>query len=573
MFQGTRGLFAGSAIAALVALLTACPSAAPVGTGSLAVTITGLPAGVAAAVGVSGPGGFSETIAVSQTLNGLTPGHYDVSAAPVHEAGTTHTPTVGGSPATVTPGVVATATVAYAASGAPDPDPGPVPDAPTIERVSIRGHGSSTQLRQGAELVVLDVTGSRLEDVSIARLGDLDASVLANNPISAVIRLTIPRAASLGPRSLSLTAATGVASLADAVVITAITAGPEGSDEAGQGTPDLPFRSLSVAVGHAAAGSTVALLDGAYGEASGEAWPVVLEDVTLTGTSREGTVLEGPSAGTGLVIRGSTTVSDLTVRNFGRGLDATRGTAVTLLRVAADANAQRGFSANFLENTLREVTVGDSSFSRNGGDGFLAVSGPAGAAFHVHDSSFDGNGGRGIYAIQASALTVSGSSVAANETGIELIQDATLRLSTSTVRDSELDGILAIGASDVFLDDVVVRGSRRHGIDRGGTGRLEMRRSQVVNNQRDGVRIRNRPTVNLGDGHEPGSNLIGLLGAALVEGDFLADDRQANSVPKILAHGVQLRELEPSGSHVGPGASNTPYWRIANAGNEIDFGP
>jgi hypothetical protein len=51
--------------------------------GSLRVTIVGLPAGSSAAVTVTGPGGFSQAVASTQTIPGLTPGTYTVSAGSV----------------------------------------------------------------------------------------------------------------------------------------------------------------------------------------------------------------------------------------------------------------------------------------------------------------------------------------------------------------------------------------------------------------------------------------------------------------------------------------------------------
>lgn len=53
------------------------------GTGSLLVSITGLPVGAAPSVVVSGPGGFSTIVETSTTLHNLTPGTYTVTASSV----------------------------------------------------------------------------------------------------------------------------------------------------------------------------------------------------------------------------------------------------------------------------------------------------------------------------------------------------------------------------------------------------------------------------------------------------------------------------------------------------------
>jgi hypothetical protein len=64
-------------------------------TGRLALAISGLPAGMNAAIVVSGPGGYQHAVTAAQTLAGLAPGNYTVSASSV-AAGTT---TYGPSPA------------------------------------------------------------------------------------------------------------------------------------------------------------------------------------------------------------------------------------------------------------------------------------------------------------------------------------------------------------------------------------------------------------------------------------------------------------------------------------------
>jgi uncharacterized protein (DUF2141 family) len=84
--------------------------------GALAVLVSGLPTGAAAAVTVSGPIGFADAIAASETYAGLAPGSYAVAAAAVSFEGVTFAASVAGSPATVPAGGLATATVAYAAT-------------------------------------------------------------------------------------------------------------------------------------------------------------------------------------------------------------------------------------------------------------------------------------------------------------------------------------------------------------------------------------------------------------------------------------------------------------------------
>ncbi|MFN8582355.1 MAG: hypothetical protein U0163_15445 [Gemmatimonadaceae bacterium] len=85
-------------------------------TGSLAVTLSGLPGGVNAAVTVTGPGGYARNLTATQTLTALLAGSYTVSASPVSNGATTYNPT----PLTQTVSVAAgaaSASVAYASGG------------------------------------------------------------------------------------------------------------------------------------------------------------------------------------------------------------------------------------------------------------------------------------------------------------------------------------------------------------------------------------------------------------------------------------------------------------------------
>ena len=87
-----------------------------VSSGALAVALTGLPAGIAGAVQVTGPDGFTRALTATATLTELTPGAYRVIATAIAVGGITYRPITD----TVTVQVAASltaapATVAYAA--------------------------------------------------------------------------------------------------------------------------------------------------------------------------------------------------------------------------------------------------------------------------------------------------------------------------------------------------------------------------------------------------------------------------------------------------------------------------
>ncbi|MED5597407.1 PQQ-dependent sugar dehydrogenase [Janthinobacterium sp. P210006] len=108
-------------LACCLALLSSCggggghypPGAA---TGSLAVTIGGLPAGVAGAVTLSGPGAYSKLLTASATLTDLAPGAYALNAASVAQGTGTLAPTPVTQQVQVNAGATASASVSYAAT-------------------------------------------------------------------------------------------------------------------------------------------------------------------------------------------------------------------------------------------------------------------------------------------------------------------------------------------------------------------------------------------------------------------------------------------------------------------------
>ncbi len=65
----------------LVLLILAGCTTAPVPTGSLEITITGLPDDQTADIGVNGPDNYGATLTKDTTLSGLTPGSYSVRAS------------------------------------------------------------------------------------------------------------------------------------------------------------------------------------------------------------------------------------------------------------------------------------------------------------------------------------------------------------------------------------------------------------------------------------------------------------------------------------------------------------
>jgi hypothetical protein len=88
-------------------------------TGSLAVAVTGLPAGVSAAVTVTGPGGYTRDLGGTETLSELTPGSYTVTAEAVSSNGQSYEPSQATQSVAVGEGATpASAQVTYGLLGA-----------------------------------------------------------------------------------------------------------------------------------------------------------------------------------------------------------------------------------------------------------------------------------------------------------------------------------------------------------------------------------------------------------------------------------------------------------------------
>jgi glucose/arabinose dehydrogenase len=82
-------------------------------TGSLAITVTGLPAGISAVVRVTGPANFSRDIVGSQALANLAPGSYTIAAASAMSGAVTYAPNPATQTVTVAPGATAIAAIGY----------------------------------------------------------------------------------------------------------------------------------------------------------------------------------------------------------------------------------------------------------------------------------------------------------------------------------------------------------------------------------------------------------------------------------------------------------------------------
>ncbi|MBL0312690.1 MAG: hypothetical protein IPP78_08250 [Holophagaceae bacterium] len=105
----------------------------PPTTGSMNLTVIGLPGSVAASISISGPGNFNQSATGSMTIPNLSPGSYTVNASSVASGGSTYLGSPATQAATVIAGQTVIATVTYAAQ------PISVSVSPTNPRVGANG--------------------------------------------------------------------------------------------------------------------------------------------------------------------------------------------------------------------------------------------------------------------------------------------------------------------------------------------------------------------------------------------------------------------------------------------------
>jgi hypothetical protein len=87
------------------------------GNGHLSVTVAELPEGTPAAVTVAGPGGYNRAVSATETLDGLTPGQYTITALPVSSGSEEYSPAPSSQTISVGASGTAMATVNYSTGG------------------------------------------------------------------------------------------------------------------------------------------------------------------------------------------------------------------------------------------------------------------------------------------------------------------------------------------------------------------------------------------------------------------------------------------------------------------------
>jgi Protein of unknown function (DUF1565) len=402
-----------------------------------------------------------------------------------------------------------------------------------INAVAIQGNSGSNQVRQGAGVITVGVAGRGLKDISSASLGTLSGTVVTNNDKAASLTFTIPSGAEVGPQTLRLETALGVVEKEEAVTISKITVSNAGDDTTGKGTPDKPFKTMRFAIGLAASGDTVRLLDGTYNQASGEVFPFAFPSgvtLTLEGESETGTIIdEADSLNLDclIVTDSEVTISTMTVTDCNSGIEA-RGTAVVTIS-----------NITLTENATGLAVVDDT------------------AQVRMENSTARNNRFNGVFVSGDSRLEIRGGSISGNGTILSAANGVTTRQ----------------GAAGVLrLEGVTLDSNSSAGLDVRTQGTVEVFNCVIRNNSENGIHLITLVGVapslfNLGDATNAGNNTI--TDNSLFQ---LNDERPASSVV-ITAYGNTIGSGSVvSGLQTGVDSDGTS-WQITSAGNQIDFGP
>jgi hypothetical protein len=398
-----------------------------------------------------------------------------------------------------------------------------------IATVAIQGNGSSTQVRQGAGVITVGVTGRGLKDISSASLGTLSGTVVTNNDKAASLTFTIPSGAEVGPQTLQLETPLGVIEQEEAVIISKITASNAGDDTTGKGTPDKPFKTMNFAIGQAGSGDTVRLLDGTYNQASGETFPFTFPSgvtLMLEGESETGTMIEGTGIQSCLVATASeVALSTMTVKDCNSGVDAQDTAVLTINNATLDGNTFGLEVRNTAQVRMENSTVKNSNIE-------------------------------GVVLFDDSRLEIRGGSLSRNgDNGVQTFQTVAgvLRLEGVTLDSNGDAGLLLRTEGTVEVFDL------------------------LISNSDFGVLVINLPgllptLLNLGDATKAGNNTINNNSVFQ-----LSDERPENSsgnplIITAIGNTIGGTGATPSGLKTGIDFDGTS-WQITSAGNQIDFGP
>lgn len=430
---------------------------------------------------------------------------------------------------------------------------------PRVDAAFVAGADGSGEVRQGHGAAVLVLQGAHFDRVASFELDGVPL-VVAPGRSDAEVRLQVHvgHGSALGPRTLrTVSTGYGAAERAAVLTVTPITSGPAGDDATGRGTDDAPFRTLGRALAVARAGDLVALQDGRYEAATGEAWPFqhwdatfapvplpspnVPDGVTVRGASRDGVVLAGAfllgDASVALAFAGSGRVERLTLEGFATAVVASSGSVVVE-------------DVTLLGNSEGVVVLGDADVEL--------------ARAFVQGSFHDA-----VHAMGNARVRMTDVLLDANLWGVTASGTARLDLDLVWIASSGLDGLRVRHGASAVLRATTVEGSALAGVRMSGRT-LVVRDSLLRGNGASGLVVEDDPEqVDLGSLLDPGGNeLVGNLPYQVH--DARPPRADLSGVPVTFSDTTLQGTTPPASIEAGPTAVGDLYW-IAGANQRLQF--
>ena len=245
---------------------------------------------------------------------------------------------------------------------------------------------------------------------------------------------------------------------------------PKIGDDSHSGKELLPLKTITRALKIATAGSTIKLASGTYSEATGEEFPLIIEDkITLKGDpSNQGykTIIQGD----GYFVSPTGAGQNVTI--------AALKDAGSITGVSVTNNHSRGHGL-WIESASPQVV--SNTFTRNGNTG-VSVNGKS--APLIENNYFYNNSGNGLLVYGTSKPEVNNNTFKQTGFGVSLVQNT-----FTVLKDNQFD-------------------SNRIGIILEGNSQAVLRDNEIINSLESGLTAIAKSRVDMGTDDESGNNIF-----------------------------------------------------------------
>jgi parallel beta-helix repeat protein len=229
---------------------------------------------------------------------------------------------------------------------------------------------------------------------------------------------------------------------------TTVFVNPNTGNNAGDGSQQAPFKTLTHALSVAPVNSIISLAPGLYNSANGETFPLMLKSgVTVQG--------EPIDRGQNVIIQGS---GQYLSRTFARQQITVLGSDRAGLRGVTVSNPDSQGYGLWIESS--SPIVSDSTFTQSGHDGVSIV---GNSAPILKNNYFYQNGANGITIYGTSRPEIRDSIFEKTGFGINIAQNAAPRLIGNRITQNK-DGIIVQGNASPVLRSNVIDGNERDGL-------------------------------------------------------------------------------------------------------------